>query len=184
MTVVYKPIGLSPILDDYDPEAVEPGNASVRCGYCDFNPFCSAYFGSHGKRCLLPRPFVYKQKDYRVKGVCDGCRATCADWLAVDGSRRLCAACYYREVHGPSLSVCYYHEVHGPSLNNAVPTPGTYVDVCWQQAQTIEGLRKTLTEKDAELAHTRGLVNRLAAEKRALEEIINHPPDPSPQDKS
>ena len=156
MTVDYKPIALSPHIEDYEPEAVEAGNANVRCGYCDFAPHCHAHFGPRGARCRLPRPFVYKQKDYRVKGVCDRCHADCADWLAVDGHRRLCAGCYYREVY----------EI-GPR-----PKPYTPVDVCWQQAQTVEGMRKMIGDKDEVINELRRQLSLRTREKFELEKAM------------
>jgi len=152
----YEPIALSPNIDDYEPEAVEAGNASVRCGHCDFSPHCHAHFGPRGKRCPLPRPFVYKQQDYRVKGVCDRCHADCADWLAVDGSRRLCAACYYPEVYARRRRAVDY----------------TPVDVCWQQAQTVEGMRKMIGDKDEVINELRRQLSLRTREKFELEKAM------------
>ena len=167
----YEPIALSPNIDDYEPEAVEAGNASVLCGYCDFAPFCHEHFGPRGARCPLPRPFVYKQKDYKVKGVCDRCRADCADWLAVDGSRRLCAACYYPEVYAPAQRVA--NSVF-PKLEPAVFTyaPYTPVDVCMQQAQTLEGLRKMIGDKDEVINELRRQLSLRTREKFELEKAM------------
>jgi len=49
--------------------------------------------------------------------------------------------------------------------------PSAY-DVLLQQAQTIEGLRKMVADKDNELTQLRGRLYTLAAEKRGIEEAL------------